>query len=252
MSNKYPFKDFQKIWSKNPIIVIDTNIFLNLYKCSSDTTEDILRVMNSIPIDQFWIPAQILEEFDKNKEQVKSGQYNKYKDVPAKVESTMTKARNEISKSFAQYTKFKFPHVNTLENKINKMISLICDEAKKYEEDIKEEIKQNKKMLSKDKIQLFIDTIKEHGNVGSPFNISTLLKLYTEGEQRYKYKIPPGYEDLQKDQKDETKRQKFGDLILWKQILKKASSTTNPVILVTQDVKEDWWVLEKNKAPLKP
>ena len=75
-------------------------------------------------------------------------------------------------------------------------------------------------MLSKDKIQLFIDTIKEHGNVGSPFNISTLLKLYTEGEQRYKYKIPPGYEDLQKDQKDETKRQKFGDLILWKQILK--------------------------------
>ncbi|MBY7110687.1 DUF4935 domain-containing protein [Bacillus sp. 17RED48] len=252
MTNKYSFKDFQKVWGKDPIIVIDTNIFLNLYKCSSDTTEDILKVMNSIPVDQFWIPAQTLEEFDKNKKNVKNGQYNKYKDVPAKVESTMTKARNEIAKSFAQYTKFKFPHVTTLEVKINKMISLICDEAKKYEEDIKEEIKQNKKMLSTDKIQLFIDTIKKHGNVGDPFNISTLLSLYAEGEQRYKYKIPPGYEDLQKDEKDETKRQKFGDLILWKQILKKASSITNPVILVTQELKEDWWILDKNKLPLKP
>ena len=100
--------------------------------------------MNSIPIDQFWIPAQILEEFDKNKEQVKSGQYNKYKDVPAKVESTMTKARNEISKSFAQYTKFKFPHVNTLENKINKMISLICDEAKNMRKILKKKLNKIK------------------------------------------------------------------------------------------------------------
>lgn len=56
----------------------------------------------------------------------------------------------------------------------------------------------------------------------------------------------PGYKD---DKKSEDK--KYGDLILWYQIIDKASESKKPIILISGDVKEDWW-LEKNSKRIMP
>ena len=43
---------------------------------------------------------------------------------------------------------------------------------------------------------------------------------------------------------------KYGDLILWYQIIDKAKESKKPIILISGDVKEDWW-LEKNGKRIK-
>ena len=73
--------------------------------------------------------------------------------------------------------------------------------------------------------------------IGDKFTIQKLLEIISEGELRYKYKIPPGFEDFKKDGID-----KFGDLIVWKQILELPKSMeVENIIFITNDEKDDWW-----------
>jgi hypothetical protein len=84
--------------------------------------------------------------------------------------------------------------------------------------------------------------------VGDPFTYSQIIEIIKEGEFRYRHSIPPGY----KDEKEKIGFQKFGDLIIWKQIIEFAKVNKNPVILVMDDLKEDWWILSKERKPIKP
>lgn len=251
MSYTYPFEKFQELWQSAPLVITDTNGLLNLYRFSPETTTHILNVLNGIS-NQLWIPAQVLEEYNKNHKDVINREYSKYKEVTRETERIMEIAKNDISRQFARFTKFRFPLVNELEKKISDAIECIRAESLKYKEDIKVEVNKNEKMLKEDKVQLFVEELTQKGNVGLPFNISTLLQILTEGEQRYKYRIPPGYMDAEKDKKDDTKRNKYGDLILWKQVLVQARVCQKPIIFITNDEKEDWWVLDRNNVAERP
>jgi hypothetical protein len=56
-----------------------------------------------------------------------------------------------------------------------------------------------------------------------------------EGQLRYENQIPPGYKDSRK------KGNKFGDLVVWKQIIDYAKEIKKPIILVSDEKKDDWW-----------
>ncbi|MGB5184795.1 MAG: PIN-like domain-containing protein, partial [Xanthobacteraceae bacterium] len=62
-------------------------------------------------------------------------------------------------------------------------------------------------------------------------------ELIKQGEKRYETSVPPGYLDA----KSKKGVDKYGDYLIWHEILEKAKATEKPVILVTDDVKEDWW-----------
>ena len=70
------------------------------------------------------------------------------------------------------------------------------------------------------------------------------MEVAKEGKIRYEEEIPPGYEDG----KEKIGLQKYGDLFAWKQILECASSKQKDFILVTNDVKPDWFEEDK-KTP---
>ncbi|WP_338449302.1 PIN-like domain-containing protein [Niallia oryzisoli] len=252
MSYIFPFEEFKELWESSPLVIIDTNGFLNLYRYSTETTNQILNILDTVPKEQFWLPAQVIKEFKKNRHDVITREYNKYKEVTKEVERIMLVTKNDIDKQFSKFNKFRFPKVNDFEAKIHVAIESIKEESKNYKEEIKEEVKQNEKMLRDDKVKEFIDELISSERVGEPFNFTQLLQIYSEGEQRYQYKMPPGYMDIEKDKKDNTKREKFGDLILWKQLLEQSKKNNNGIIFITNDEKEDWWVLDKNDIPLRP
>ena len=64
-----------------------------------------------------------------------------------------------------------------------------------------------------------------------------LKETYKEGKRRCNERIPPGFSDINKD--DE--RRKYGDFIIWRQIIKKANEDECSLVLITDDKKEDWW-----------
>lgn len=78
------------------------------------------------------------------------------------------------------------------------------------------------------------------GKVGSEFSEDELKKIEQEGKIRYAEEIPPGYKDKSKENGDK-RNNVYGDFLVWKQILKYASSEKKDIILVTNDQKEDWW-----------
>lgn len=91
-------------------------------------------------------------------------------------------------------------------------------------------------------------TILLDGKVGEKCSSQELNTIYSNGKLRYLREIPPGYADApKKDKDDKTKLKKYGDLIIWFQIIKKAKKSLKPIIFVTDDEKKgDWFWRIKN------
>jgi hypothetical protein len=85
------------------------------------------------------------------------------------------------------------------------------------------------------------------GLTGGPFEDATLKALVSEGDVRYQNETPPGYKDGKKDGSGDPYR-KFGDLIIWKQLLAKAKEVSKPVIFISDDKKEDWWLEQSGRT----
>ncbi|MEH7809961.1 PIN-like domain-containing protein, partial [Bacillus safensis] len=87
---------------------------------------------------------------------------------------------------------------------------------------------------------------------GEPYNEEQMKKLEKEADKRLNMEIPPGYKDFNK--KNGLKfyngviiQNKYGDLILWKQLLDFAVRNDTNIIFLTDEQKEDWWYKLKNK-----
>lgn len=238
---------FNNIWDKQPVVVIDTNVLLDLYRYSALTADNILRNFAFV-IDNIWIPNQVWKEFNDNREKVRNEAFNKYKDVQSDINRIIDKAKREFTSKFSHYGKLQFPRINKLKETVEDRLNELSSEVNRFSHEIKDEIEANTKLLREDLPLVLIQEMGKRGKVGEPFSIEKILQLYKEGEQRYKYCIPPGYMDIVKDKEDDTKTKKFGDLFFWKQILKEASELDKPFILVTNETKPDWWLLENDKT----
>ena len=86
------------------------------------------------------------------------------------------------------------------------------------------------------------------GRVGSQIDDKELNVIKEEGEKRYKQSIPPGFKDDKKKKNSEDDNNAYGDLIIWKQIIKYAKENGVGIVYVTHDQKEDWWNITKGKT----
>lgn len=79
--------------------------------------------------------------------------------------------------------------------------------------------------------------------IGTDFTINEIDEIQKEGGKRYKNKIPPGYCDIKK-----LESERYGDLLIWKQIIKKSKEDNIDVIFVLDDRKDDWWLIHQGKT----
>jgi len=96
-------------------------------------------------------------------------------------------------------------------------------------------------LLQHDNLRDALDALLED-KLGLHYSQEKLNEVYNLGKERYKQEIPPGYGDKNKEG-----TKKYGDLILWFQIIDKAKEANMPIILVTDDRKEDWWTRLRGK-----
>lgn len=241
----FTLEEFKDFWELEPIVVFDTNAILHLYKLSSTTSEDILTTLNLIPKNQLWLPNQVLIEYNRNMEDSRSSEFNKYRGVVNYIKGIINSNKDNINEKFEYYASLEFPKIEELRYEVFKYLSQIERCAVQYEKDVNDEIESNREMLNKNKVDTFVQELKKYNGIGGKYTVSQLLQIYREGEERYKYSIPPGYCDSGK--KDPTNTDKFGDLIIWKQIMDKAKMDKKSVIFVTNDTKKDWWKTKEVK-----
>lgn len=237
------FDNFRLVWESDPLIVLDANVFLRLYNHLPEIIIQYIEVLNSVK-DKIWLPAQVFKEFEKNHKKAHSRNFNKYRLFLQQIQSSIERNKNTLEGEFIKYLELKYPLIDELKGQMTILIDQMYKATIDYEENIKQQIDENTEVLKKDAVKKFVHELAESGSIGQHFSFAETISLYQEGEIRFKYLIPPGYIDNKKDAKDSTKEDKFGDLIIWKQVLNKAKSENKSVILVTDETKEDWWEKE--------
>jgi len=210
-------EDLELIW-KDALVVPDANILLNLYRYSEKTRTELLKLLRDLR-DRIWLPNQAGLEFHRNR-------LGLILDEAAKYEA-MLKSFTRLLEELDETRGHPFVSV-----KLRKALGLV---HKQLEKEVKLSKEQFEKLLHEDPV---LDEVVKlfSGRVGDGMSNEEVAAIRKEGEDRYKRRIPPGFMDEKKP--EETK---YGDLILWKQILKKTEAEKRPVILVSDDRKEDWW-----------
>jgi len=223
-----PEKDIDALW-KNGLIILDTNILINLYRWSGSTRDEFLKLLGGVN-DRLWLPHRVAFEFHRQRlariaEQRKAYDDGFLKPIDDVIAALESKRHPFVS---AQFTK----------------------RLKTLHRDLKGELRKNVAELPASAKDAILDVITQlfDGRVGEAFTLDEMEDLMKEGAKRYNQKIPPGFSDI-----DKPEPERYGDLILWKQLLREARSRNVGVLFISDDTKKDWWRREDGtKIGLEP
>lgn len=231
------------------ILIVDTNVLLYLYKCSFNTSQNLVQLMNKVK-DKIIVPWQVYKEYSSHKEAEQAKIDKKYDNFTRELKTLVSNLQAKIEKSISQSRKYDFPNCDALENNIKNSVKNISDAIQQYGDSLYSE-KQNKS-TQKTNVEQLVNYLCTNNNIMEETSISEILDIIREGEIRFKYKMPPGYMDEGDKDKEWQKNpnldnfygrsRKFGDLFVWKEIIKIGTENIDKkIIFITNDVKEDWW-----------
>jgi PIN domain-containing protein len=217
--------EIKKLWD-SCVFVVDANILLNLYRYSDSTRNEFLHTLEAIK-ERLWLPHRAAEEFFANRLTVIGQQEKAYDETVQTIEALQQNLGNARQHPFVSGPTMK---------KVAQVFGLLKQE-------LSENKKAHTKRITDDSIQASVAKIFS-GQVGEPYHSERLDEIFKEGESRYEERIPPGFKDAGKGSGSSTRTdcgRKYGDLLVWFQILEHARDESVSIILVTDDKKEDWW-----------
>ena len=218
--------ELDKLW-KEGLIVFDTNVLLSLYRCSQGVRNDFISMINSLS-DRIWIPYQVGYEFHEHR----------LEEAMRPIEAVMA-IKGKLQK-FESVFEQEYGNNPYLDNK--KIKTAFKAFSSRLDKVIQESLTSCPEFLKEDEV-LNVLTESFDGKTGPDYQEKRLAEIYRIGSERYSNKIPPGYKDAKKHEGD---RHRFGDLIIWLQIIDQAKANAKDIIFVTDDKKEDWWEMYKD------
>lgn len=228
-------EEFKKIRSKSHLIVLDTNIFLELYRQPANISIDVIEALSKI-LNNLYMPRQVYDEYIRNYQTVCGSEKKKYQKVSRELTESVRKLQDDISSKTNEYRKHNYSDITKLQTDLNNKIDDIQSIIKTFESDHKIEISLNLDFLNNDKVKEFVDLLKDQKRIGTIIPFSEKLAILQEGKIRFDNLLPPGFKDCEKEGAD-----KYGDLLVWKDIIKVAKEQNVNIIFVCNDIKEDWW-----------
>ena len=219
-------EEFTLLW-RDCTFTLDTNVLLNLYRYSSPARDQFLGILRTIS-DRLWIPHQVALEYQKNRVSVVLEQTSVCDKVEAQLRSALKDLEQNLRKPIVR-DRHPFLDVDDLLKRINEFISGLVEQVRAHDE-------EQLALIDHDNIRDTLDSILE-ARIGPPYSHDRLDEVARLGKQRYNGQVPPGYKD-----------EGYGDLVLWLQVIDHAKAEHRPIILVTDDRKEDWWLTPKGRT----
>ncbi|MGG1519081.1 PIN domain-containing protein [Paenibacillus oryzisoli] len=239
-----PSVEREKNMWQDCVFVFDTSALLEFYYFSKKSQQEIFDSTFKKLLGRLWIPNHVEFEYLKNREStLKKPIEEKYKKLESDqiktIENNIKDIKSRIA-DFINHTKKEDTHPyidNTIpldfDDSCKKFESLFFDFKSKVESEFKKREDEINAFAEQDDV---LESFNKYFEVGKEYSYTKLLEIVNEGEIRYRNQIPPGY-------KDGTKKegiQKYGDLIIWKQIIDYANQKGKAIVFITNDVKEDW------------
>lgn len=221
-------EEFDRLWEEG-MFVVDTNVLLNLYRYSHVTRDELLGVLRALE-DRLFLPHQVGQEFLDKRLRTIRGQRERF----AKLRERVTSVRGEMEDELRAVLRLRpgeeLPEGlrDALEEVPPGGYEALSDRL----EALERELPQTTNSSEDDEVWTAIEALVD-GKVGPPYDEEQQRKAEEEAERRRNDKIPPGFKD-----------ERPGDYLLWSQTINEAKRTKRPVVLVTDDRKEDWWWIE--------
>ena len=232
-------EEISKAWlDKNTIFIFDTNVFLNIYSYKESTREDFFSSLKKLK-NNIWIPFHVGLEYQRHRLEVIS----RAKGIFRQTKKQLSDIKGLENKDVMKIITDRFPSLLDKTRALSKDIDKLIDE---YEKNLDELDDKQPCVRSHDEIREKLNELFSN-KVGSEPSQEIINDIESEGEERYKNKIPPGFKDDPKDGEffygNVKYKNKYGDLIIWKQIIEyvKSNKEIKNVIFITDDTKADWW-----------
>lgn len=225
-------QEFERMWQEG-IFAFDANMLLNIYRYTPETQKSFFDVLEKLAA-RIWIPFQVAHEFQINRLNVISAQEKAYTEIENLFDQILKKLEGGLN----SYRKHTFVDVKRLLKSIEKEFN----RAKSGIQKVKAE---HPNYFDADPLRDKITDLFE-GKVGNEYNEKELEDLYKKAEKRFTSSppIPPGY----KDAKTKDAPQKYGDTIVWFQLMDYAKQNKKPMFLITDERKEDWWFIHDGRT----
>lgn len=232
------------------VIIMDTNVILNLYKFTPETISSLIDVFKENTED-FLILNQVYREYIRNIDKIREEEINRYLNLKEELCKKIDDTVGQVKKTFATYNKYLIPEVSDIQNELLQSLSELQKANKQTLDKIGNNHKQQSQCISKenDIVLGFVEQVREN-RIQKEFTTLELMKIYEEGEIRYKYKIAPGFTDKNKSEKDKSgkdkglsssEQRKYGDLVIWKEILRFIKGKKINLIFLQNERKSDWF-----------
>lgn len=228
-------EDFES-FLKSALIVVDTNVILNCFRRSQETVDELLRLFRAVK-NQLHMPFQIGFEYHENVDVVITEMRQRQLNFQKLIESEVDKFRGAIAE-------LQHPFVS----------AIVLESVDALEESISRRFAEERWNLANldirtNNIRSEIEALWDDDKIGLPFSDDEIKAIIKEGETRYKSLQPPGFKD---SRKSIVNNKPFGDLFLWKQMIAVAKQRNAPILFVTDDGKDDWWlkIRGETKGPL--
>lgn len=224
------------------LVVFDTSALCELYRLVPTTRDEVLKILSYMKT-QIFLPHRVWMEFERHYKEMPGKKIKEHYSKPYFLKLGYIKELREYLKQLEEpkgfhpyfddiYMRKLNNHQRVVEHSMDRIRQLVMGGIEARTKEIKE-------FAENDTIH---DTI-EGLNRGVAYPYNELRNLICEGHIRYQHSIPPGYMDA----KDKSSIDRFGDLIIWKQLMDAAHSKQKNVIFVINDVKEDWIVSKKKE-----
>ncbi|MCG5215514.1 PIN-like domain-containing protein [Streptosporangium soli] len=222
-------EDFRSVLTSG-LVVLDTNVLMNLYRYDPRTRADLFKVLERLA-ESLWIPHQVKDEYWRGRELTVINRRNSANEAISALEKP-TRQAEEIIATWAR-------SVGLPEERHAELRQLIASAF----DDLRAAIRgpggrdplADARDTNRDLVFAALEPLLA-GRVGMPLPPDDLTKVLAEADRRASEEIPPGYKD-----RDKADHRGAGDYLVWEQTLREAERRHVDVLFVTSDAKEDWW-----------
>lgn len=227
-------EEMAAIW-QDGLISLDANVLLSLYNVQEATSALYLEAMEQRK-PQMWIPHQVALEFHRNVHKERAKQTAAHQNRIKQIEGLIGDLRSTARKSRLTASEAQRKAVDSLNDLKAELLA--------ERDAIAEQTNHRTPDMLLERIAKLFD-----GQVGAEPEEAALNAMFKDGEKRFADEVPPGFEDA----KTKTGNRKYGDYVLWRQLMNHASNMKRDVIFVTDDDKADWWLkIEKTSVAPRP
>jgi hypothetical protein len=215
------------------LVSIDANGLLDLYRFSERARNEYFAVLDVLR-PRLFITHQAASEFYRNRLSVAESRLNaaeqSIEDIKKSLDVVVEKIRGFVNR------------YQIGDHEQQRLIGLVEDVSSDLADSIRAAGAYD---LTAEQIAAATDPVLERleslltGRVGDAFDEAAFKQAVVDAMRRKEARIPPGYADVKKGAPE----RQAGDYLIWRQLINEARLHGRPVLLVTNETKEDW-VLE--------